>query len=370
MIGLVPFVSIPAIIEGFGKETWVMIAIAQTIGQIFATFVELSWASTGLSRVLITGNRNAFLSCIRQKTSVFAVLSTLSLVIYFVIGGINHQSFFVLSALIYSMSLGLSNNWAWLGKDENEKYVRLEAFPRIFFGISLLPLLYTGHLLLGSIYFALLITVNWVTSLVPIKLFSKFSKTYEVNSLLTELKYGVSRLVQTVYFASLLPLFSFLGGSNIFEIAMYDRIYRLTQSLLNPLSQFLASRLTIKGSKLRQRMFSAIILGLLFILFFSVMCLSSISNILFKQSVSFSLVFLLYLGLGLLVRGNTFFAFLYMSQRDINDTYLKLGLYSSLSYIILAFPLYKLFDFEGLLFAAIIAEGLFIIGLYFLSRSQ
>lgn len=370
MIGIVPFFSIPAIIDGFGRNVWVELVVYQTIGQILATFVELSWNSTGLSRVVLTNDRRIFLSCFRQKSSIFIALTMFFLTFLLIAFPINYKSIFVFSSLIYSISLGLSNSWAWIGKEQNAKYIKFEALPRILSGIIFLPLVYSGNFLLGSIYFFLLMIVNWSTSFMPINLFCRFSNRVHSESLQMELKFGITRLIQTVYFSSFLPLHTFLGGTNLFEVAMYDRIYRLTQSLVNPLSQFLSSQLLISKSTFIRKIIALALLNVLYIFLYFLMCFSLISRLLFKESLVLSLIFILYLVLGVLVRSNTFIGNLYLFKKDLNNYYIFLGLLCSFIFIVLAFPFSKSYGFEGILYNAILAEGFFFVGLIVLKRSK
>lgn len=370
ILSLIPFVSLPAITSLLEPEVWSKVITFQVIGSIFSSFVELSWNNSGYSRLKKSGKVDLIFISSIQRFLVFMNLS-ICFVLFTLIFSNNRIGFLFLGVTLSSMSYGLSNGWLWNANFENRAFLRYESVPKLL--IATFPLFFIHSENQIGYYFWLIAISNLMIIGVPLL------RTYKVRSksirltkyFLLDIKFAFFRLVQSLYFASFLPIVALLDPGALVAFTLVERCYRFSMSAVFPISQLAVrnSNKFVTENELRIRKIAQIGLkhGFLALLVFLFLRDLRVSNLLFHTTLGISQFDQSFILLIMIVSVNRILS---VSVFNANIPVKRMNralIISCLMYLLVLGTLFSIIGIQSVIAGAIFAE---LTQFYFLTSTQ
>jgi hypothetical protein len=358
---LVPFVTIPQLIQIFGLNNWGKIAIAQSIGAIIGIGSDLSWTTFGASRIkrfkksevrILIGIAQ------RQRLIVLTILELIALLI--ILFAENYGDFFLFFwAANFAIASNFSNNWFWISSGKSLQYLLIEAIPKLLITVAFLPFLHNQNSVI--IYFSIFTLLNLVLNLALPQGILMFHPSREIYPLPQELLFGLTRIFQTSYYLSTLPLLNLYHPEMIGRFAILERSYRLVMSISLPLAQNYQSILMKSTFGIQKVIADGLRYGLLPAFLYLVILVPNIAEYLFGYRSEVNVNSLLFLPLVFLVTLNRI-VWIYSTFLGASTTTLsKIQVITSCFFIATCIPMTIFASMTGLIIIMILSETILLL---------
>jgi hypothetical protein len=355
-IMLVPFLTIPSLITIFGLNDWGRIVIAQTIGTIIGVGVDLSWTTFGASRIkkLHDSDSKPLVAQARKQRFIALLIFELIGIIFIIFLIDDDRKLLFFLAANFAIATNYSNSWYWIAQGKTTYYFLVEAAPKLLITVFFLPFLHTYESV--TVYFVIFTLINLCINFCFPK--GKYKSGLNENnySLRSEIKYGATRMFQTVYYLSSLPLLGLYHPQMIGQYAIIERSYRLVMSISLPFAQdyqsvLMKSKLVFREALKRATKLSFFACTALFV------TITPIYNeIVFKTSNKYPLITLIFLPLIILVTFNRIIG-VYATFAEIEvKLFSRLQILAGCCFIIICIPLVKYANILGSVYAMILTE--------------
>ncbi len=361
IIMLVPFVTIPQLIQIFGLNNWGKIAIAQTIGAILGIGVDLSWSTFGASRTkrfkksevrILIGIAQ------RQRLTVLIILEIIALLILLFVE--NYGDFFLFFwAANFAIASNFSNSWFWISTGKSLQYFVIEAIPKLLITVAFLPFLHNQNSVV--IYFSIFTFLNLVLNLALPQGILVLHPPRRIYPIPQELFFGLTRIFQTSYYLSTLPLLNIYHPEMIGRFAILERSYRFVMSVSLPLAQNYQSILMKSTFGIQKVLADGLRYGLLPAFLYLLTLVPSIAEYLFGYRSEINVNSLLFLPLVFIVTLNRI-VWLYSTFLGATTTTLsKIQMITSCFFIAICIPVVKFASMSGLIIIMILSETILLL---------
>lgn len=353
---ITPFILIPKTIILFGFNEWGKISVAQVIGTILGIGADLSWTTYGPSRLKERSSLEDF-SLVRTAQCQRLTTLLLAQPISFLCAlNIEHDQNALLYyfAINFSLFFNLSNLWYWLARDGFRQFFLLESLPRFLLTLIFYPLFTSKKVFI--LYFISMIALCLFTTVFFPKGVFKTKEKLKTFKYRNELLFSFSRIFQTSYYLSALPLLNIFSPPQVAIYAQIERSYRLIMSATLPFAQIYQSGMMRFHSTLSQNFKKSLSLGALSAILYLFTFTPKFNQIIYHSNHTSNRVALLLIPLIVAVTSNRFIWIFATFEGIKNFKLAGIQFAISIFFVVSIVPAIKFFKIPGLIFVMITSE--------------
>jgi len=345
---LVPFLTIPILVQTVGLKNWAWIALFQTIGVIFGLIIDLSWATFGAARISnlkFIEQRNTF-AAVQGRRFILFILIEILILLCLQLVNTPLDILLSFSSVSFGIASSFSNQWFWIGTGTPLNLFYQEAAPRLLLTL-LFVLIIDSKTGVICYFISFILLVFLIGFFFPSPLSVKATHKLDIK-LQQDLSFAFTRVLQSSYFLFSLPLLGFLRPEIVSSFAQLERCYRFAMSVTLPINQALQLEMTKRQFSIRSLMRRSFMYSGVSTLVFLFSSSEPFSRYIFKSEFEFSFKYKMFIMLIFIVTFNRSFATKATFSNITTNEFSKYQFYSATLFMLLVFPLTKEFAIWGL----------------------